>query len=151
MYCLHKSGEVCTQFQLYILLHLVQSTSVTVQRGNLMKSQLYTYLCSESYACNSRKTTMHFGSLVWTQTSERMLDTAFSLHWLQSSTRSVHNSRKNHLVLYTYKNYETHRPQSVLITSTAPPFPIGLRPTQSSSNLVIDGTALAPSRICTQF
>ena len=34
MYCLHKSGEVCTQFQertAIHLLHLVQSTSVTVQ------------------------------------------------------------------------------------------------------------------------
>jgi len=31
LYCLHKSGEVCTYF--HILLCLVQFTSVTVQRG----------------------------------------------------------------------------------------------------------------------
>jgi len=48
MYFLHKSGEVCTQFQEktaihFILLYLVQPTSVTVQQGT------YAYLGSEGH------------------------------------------------------------------------------------------------------
>jgi len=41
MYCLHKSGEVCTQFHMEFILLTVQHVQ------NVMKSQLCTYFCSK--------------------------------------------------------------------------------------------------------
>jgi len=50
MYCLHKSGEVCTQFQEKTAIHFATlgatyiGHSSTRHVHNSMKSQLYTYL-----------------------------------------------------------------------------------------------------------
>ena len=62
------------------------------------------------------KTAIHFamlGSLI-SMDSKPYLKLAKGyltcLHWLQSSTRSVHNSRKNQLLVYTCKTYETRLP-----------------------------------------
>ena len=49
MYCLHKSGKVCTQFQEKTAIHFatlgaIDRYSSTRHAHNLMKSQLYTYL-----------------------------------------------------------------------------------------------------------
>ena len=82
MYCPHKSGEVCTQFQLYILLRLVQSTSVTVQRANLMKSQLYTYLGSEGLVVLPLSVTEFEG--LCTQFEEKQLCTLVAQYGLQT-------------------------------------------------------------------
>jgi len=90
-----------------------------------MKSQLYTYLSREGHLvlplsvaefngpCTQfeEKPTMHFDNIVWTPnpTSNMWKDASYCLHRLQSSTRSVHNSRKNQL--YTYlacKNRPSH-------------------------------------------
>ena len=100
MYCLHKSDKVCTQFQKKTTIDFATlgrtyiGHSSTRLIHNLMKSCaltsvvkdawycLYRLQSSMGYARNSRKTTMHFGSLVWNpnpmcQTSESMLDPAF--------------------------------------------------------------------------
>ena len=53
MYCLHKSSEVCTQFQEKIAIHFATLGAIYIGHTsmrhvhNLMKSQLYTYLSSE--------------------------------------------------------------------------------------------------------
>ena len=86
---------------------------------HLMKSQLYTYSTSGAkdtwyclyqlqssacFACNSRKITMLFGSLVWTpnSVSDKQKNAWYCLHWLQSSTRSIHNSRNTLIRLAKY-------------------------------------------------
>ena len=80
IYCLHKSGEVCTQFQEKFLscygcnLHWPQLNEACTQFASYTLTLvakdtwycLYQLQSSIGYAPNSRKTTMHFGSLVWT-------------------------------------------------------------------------------------
>ena len=104
MHCLHKLGEVCTQFQEkiaihFILLHLVHPTSVTVQQSkytiwwksictltSVAKDAWYCLYRLQSltgYARNSRKNNYALRHLVWTPNPmsklalKRMLDTAF--------------------------------------------------------------------------
>ena len=57
MYYLHKSGEVCTQFQEKTAIHFATLGAIyssTRHVHNLMKSQLYTYLSSEVVSARTR-------------------------------------------------------------------------------------------------
>ena len=126
IYCLHKSAEVCTQFQekkqLYILLCLVQSTSVTVQWGmytiwwkasctliSVAKEAwycLYLLQSSMGYGCNSRQKKLctlvaWYGLQTLSQTSERMLNPAFIDYGVQQGLYTILGKSSYTLIRFT--------------------------------------------------
>ena len=66
MHCLHKSGKICTQFHEKTAIHFVMLDAIYIQEACTQFDEKPVVHLPQEEGSVGRKTTMHFGSLVWT-------------------------------------------------------------------------------------